>query len=335
MFGKFKAYILIACAIAFTWNSPVFANDSEAETSIGGLVLKQNDQISMDSEDLYISAKQVRVKYRYTNHSNRDVKALVAFPLPPQPDLREGYFDDGHYSDWQGLEFETKIDGKPVTLTKNERIEVDGKDVTARLSQLGLPLRWFEDFGWLEEFQKTDPEKLLAWKAEGLVSQYQAGWQWLPRWQSITEISREQVFPAGETVTVEHSYAPYIGGSAGGMLGIDTRKSYPDIMEHYEKRWCVDDYFIRGVERRQKRKVAQGKQPYYGETWIGYILSSGANWRGPIKDFRLVIDKGSTDNLVSFCMDGVKKIGPTQFEVRKTNFTPKQDLNILILQWYD
>jgi hypothetical protein len=33
-------------------------------------------------------------------------------------------------------------------------------------------------------------------------------------------------------------------------------------------------------------------------------------------------------------MDGVKKIGPTLFEVRKTNFEPKKDLEILIVKFF-
>ena len=72
---------------------------------------------------------------------------------------------------------------------------------------------------------------------------------------------------------------------------------------------------------------------FYSETWLGYVLSSGANWKGPIKDFRLVVDKGAPDKLISFCMSGVKKISPTQFEVKKKNFEPKNDLNILIVNW--
>jgi hypothetical protein len=31
-------------------------------------------------------------------------------------------------------------------------------------------------------------------------------------------------------------------------------------------------------------------------------------------------------------MEGVKKIGPTTYEVRKTDFLPQADLNILILK---
>ena len=47
--------------------------------------------------------------------------------------------------------------------------------------------------------------------------------------------------------------------------------------------------------------------------------------------FRLVVDKGSPDALVSFCGEGVRKIAPTQFEMRKDNFTPTRDLDVLIL----
>ncbi|WP_182419623.1 DUF4424 family protein [Bartonella sp. HY038] len=38
---------------------------------------------------------------------------------------------------------------------------------------------------------------------------------------------------------------------------------------------------------------------------------------GVIEDFRLIIDKGKPDALVTFCGDGVQKISPTQFEMRK------------------
>jgi hypothetical protein len=45
-----------------------------------------------------------------------------------------------------------------------------------------------------------------------------------------------------------------------------------------------------------------------------------------------VVDKGRADHLISFCGDGVKKIGPTQFEMRKTNFTPDGNFAVLILK---
>ena len=63
-----------------------------------------------------------------------------------------------------------------------------------------------------------------------------------------------------------------------------------------------------------------------------YVLTTGANWARPIGSFRLVVDKGKPANLVSFCADGVKKIGPTQYEVRHTNWRPTRDLHVLIIE---
>ena len=45
-----------------------------------------------------------------------------------------------------------------------------------------------------------------------------------------------------------------------------------------------------------------------------------------------MVDKGDADNLVSFCGEDVKKIGDTQFEVKKTDFVPDGNLAILILK---
>jgi hypothetical protein len=49
----------------------------------------------------------------------------------------------------------------------------------------------------------------------------------------------------------------------------------------------------------------------------------------------LVVDKGEPDNLVSFCGEGVTKIGPTTFEMVKTDFWPDRDLDILILDRHE
>ena len=69
----------------------------------------------------------------------------------------------------------------------------------------------------------------------------------------------------------------------------------------------------------------------YWESRIGYILTTGANWSGPIGDFHLTIDKGAPENLVSFCGEGVVKTGPTRFEIRAKDFVPERDLAILFL----
>ena len=330
-----KFLTAILALVLMNISSASHANDSEAETSLGGLVLKQSEHISMDSEDLYISAKQVRVKYRFTNTSDKDVTTLISFPLPTLPDDDEEVYYFIGAPDFDTLNFKTMVDGKPAPLTMVNRAMIGDRDVTARVKALGWPVNWLGNHGYEWPFDKMTAEQRQPFIDEGLIRKVvYDGPAWFPAWKIARHVTRKQTFPAGKTVSVEHSYEPLIGGSAGGPLNKSIRESEPEYLKSYQDRYCVDDHFVRGFDRRSAA-TGRNDQQFYTETWIGYILSSGANWKGPIKDFRLVVDKGSTDNLVSFCMDGVKKIGPTQFEVRKTNYEPNQDLNILIVKWWD
>lgn len=312
------------------WAFPVHANDSEAAINLGGIELVQNRDVSMDSEDLYISKDEVRVRYRYTNHSAKDLELTISFPLPPVKADDEAIYGDQAVPDFTKLEFHTAVDGKPVKFQLMKRAELKGRDVTQRLSQLGWPVEWITGSGDQPRFvgKLTAAEK-AARVAEGLLRKTENGVHF-PTWDVVTHVTRKQVFPAGKTVEVTHRYAPMIGGSVAGSLYPELRKEYPGNIKQY----CIDNAFLATFDR----KVAvQRKNPdapmAYSETWIGYVLSSGRNWRGPIKDFRLVIDKGKPENMVSFCMNGVKKISPTQFEVRRKNFEPKGDLEVLIVEW--
>jgi hypothetical protein len=70
-------------ALAMSAAVPAAANDSTATLSVGGLQLEKTDKIAMLSEDLYLSAKEVRVRYVYrnlTNALNDDFKGLGLTP---------------------------------------------------------------------------------------------------------------------------------------------------------------------------------------------------------------------------------------------------------------
>jgi hypothetical protein len=95
--------------------------------------------------------------------------------------------------------------------------------------------------------------------------------------------------------------------------------------------YCVDRAFVAAVDRMVARSTPE--QPaLLRETWIRYILTTGANWRSPIGEFRLVVDKGRPENIVSFCGTGVRRIGPTRFEMRRRNWRPDRDLAVLIVE---
>jgi uncharacterized protein DUF4424 len=63
---------------------------------------------------------------------------------------------------------------------------------------------------------------------------------------------------------------------------------------------------------------------------IAYDLAAGAP-SGPIKDFHLVVDKGKPDRVVSFCLDNLKRISSTAFEMRAADFAPNGTLKILLV----
>lgn len=332
------ALALLAASLTALLATPALANDSEAEWAIGGLTLKTNAAISMVKEELYISASEVRVDYVYTNHSPEDREVMIAFPLPRVP-AADGFYDIWSMPNWDELEFTTTVDGVPVEYEVADRAMVGDRDVTDAVAAEGFRLFWFRDEGFTERLQGlpvADRDRLLA---AGLLkadddAELTGEISWVyPAWQVERSLVRTQLFPAKSAVSVSHVYRPWTGGSVGGMLYPAVRSEYPDSMQEYRDKWCVDDSFLAGVDK----KLGAGTEEdpvYYGETWLGYVLSSGANWASSIKDFRLVVDKGDPDNLVSFCMDGVTKISPTRFEVRKTDFEPTQDLDILILEFY-
>lgn len=331
-----RALALAAPALLFALlAAPTLANDSEAEWALGGLVLKTNAAISMDREELFISAEEVRVDYVYTNHSPEDREVLIAFPLPAQPDPG-AYVDWYAHPDWDQLDFTTTVNGEKVEYDVADRAMIGTRDVTELVAAEGLPLHWFREYEFMEGLDaRPDAEKERLVEL-GLFKRVPEADRFTvePAWQVQRSIVRRQVFPAGATVNVSHRYTPLIGGSVGGLLYPQMRKDYPEGVQEYADKWCTDANFIAGIDRRLANPP-KGKVTYYAETWIGYVLKSGANWAGPIKDFRLVVDKGEPGNLVSFCMDGVKKVSPTQFEVRKRDFEPERDLDILLVTFFE
>lgn len=320
MFGQFAAVSALLCIAALA--SPARANDTEAETALGGLTLKHSDSITMESEDLYISRDVVRVKYRFANTSDAPVETLVAFPLPDiPPDSEE---NKSYWTNPSELKFRTTIDGKPISYDVVQRAIFKGKDVSARLEALKIPVNYrdrnFETA--LKKAPKAERDKLVA---DGLLRDAGSGGEhyYATQWSVGASVTRKQTFPAKTTVSVEHEYAPLAGGSVGGGLSKSQRDT--DWFREEQRKYCIEKEWLASFDK--KRTDA------YGEIWLGYVLKTGANWKGPIGDFRLVVDKGKADSLVSFCAEGVKKISPTQFEVRHANFTPDKDLEILIVDW--
>lgn len=326
--------IVLAAVAALLLAAPAAANDSTAELAAGGLVLTRTDAIVMKSEELYISADAVRVRYVFLNTSGKDVTTRVAFPMP---DIGgpEFFFHNTHIPGGEDpanlLAFETRVDGKAVKMAVEQKARVGEVDYTAWLTARDVPLALHVD-GMIGRLDALSPADQAEAERLGLAvtDEYDAGKGWEkhfnPAWILKTTFHWEQTFPAGREIVVEHSYRPATGGSVGTIVGSPFMAT-PEWAETRD-RYCIDSAFLAGVKKAQ----GAAEYPPFTEQRIAYVLKTGGNWAGPIGDFRMVIDKGDPANLVSFCASGVKKIGPTTFEVRKTNWTPDRDLSILILK---
>ena len=92
----------------------------------------RNDAIEILSEDLYVSAKEVRVAYRFRNMTDAPVTYLVAFPLPVidaiVPEAMNIMLPDAASENFVG--FTVTVDGKPVTPMVEARVTALGIDQT-------------------------------------------------------------------------------------------------------------------------------------------------------------------------------------------------------------
>ena len=325
-------YILAALLLISV--SPALANDSTAELAAGGLVLVKNDNIEMRSEDLFVSAKEIRVRYRFFNRSDKDVTVRVAFPIPDisveEPDANIAVPTEDPVNIFG---FRTSVNGKPVKMEVEQRVFAGGAEQTKFLRELGIPLA-----PYLAATDKAlarlpaDKQAEVVKRKLGEIEEFDQGKgmqkHLMPRWTLRTNYHWQQAFPAQKEVLIEHSYKPSVGQTAGSNVN---PADPSDTLREYTKKYCIDRDFLASVERIKKQTKTEYGGPFTEER-IEYILTSGANWSGPIGDFRLVIDKGEADSLISFCGDGVKKTAPTQFELRKRNFTPDSNLAVLILK---
>lgn len=329
--ASFRRTLLAAglgAMLAAPAGAPACANDSQAAIGIGGLTLIRSEAIRLDREDLFISREQVRVNYVFTNTSDRDIETLVAFPLPDivlSPATAAPDFT-------KDLDFRTTVEGQAVPLQLVQRASFKGQDITARLQGLNLPLAAQGDAFSAAVNRLPAAARAALEREEMLLGTAPVAGQpqlWDALWTVHTTITRRQTFPAARSIRVEHSYRPVAGGAIGGGLAAEQRRT-PEFKAQ-RQRQCIDDDFLSALDRRL---AAGGKSIDHGEVWLQYILRSGANWAGPIGDFRLVVDKGNPRSLVSFCANGVKRLDDRRFEVRYQNFVPDRDLDILIIDFH-
>ncbi|WP_201596966.1 DUF4424 family protein [Psychrobacter vallis] len=297
------------------------ANDSAEYIGTGGVTYLKNKNISMHSEDLYISKDKIRVNYEFKNLSNKDITETILFPMPAVPS-----FIDSDYADINATydNFQVWVNGKPINPDLHVRtfmhpiVVKDGDKIYSETSVDNTEI--FKACGineaemmtpWTYKFDTNDiNQRLLNCNNKKLDQFIDDREDPYISWDSQIIYSWEQTFKANTVTKIKHTYTPLVGGS----VHLD-EEQYADF--------CVDRSTQRGFNKN-------GGRPYQA---LSYILTTGANWAKPISNFKLTVERDPNE-LVSFCWKGkgkVKKIGPTTFEIKESNFVPTHDFDVAFI----
>lgn len=331
--------------------TPALANDGFGGLSATGLTFGQTEAVAMEEEQLFIGIDTVAVDYTFRNITGQDVTGEVIFPLPPIA-VWSGYEammnlpEDLTQEDLVG--FTATVDGKPVQVTI-DRIAVleegydeenppakqydnPGRDVTADLERLGIPLTldYMAVRDVLLSFPKAERNEVAAL---GLAEYYDGDaandippdvWG---AWSIVTRYHWTQTFPAGKVVKISHSYTNRPPG--GLFYWSDPPEDYQTTLKDM---YCIDAGTSKALVKALKNPEGDEFGNYGTAYNISYVLRTANSWAGPIGTFTLTLDKGAPENVISLCAEGVKKTGPTTFVVEKSNYSPDRDLEVLIVQ---
>lgn len=308
------------CAAIAMATGTARANDSTAVLEAGGLRLVRDAPVEMLSETLLISPDLIEVEYLFRAAESLGTSTLVAFPLPEYdlawlgPSILGGAGE----SVATRQAFRLWIDGRERMPRLEVRALRNGIDLTDLLLRHGISpgaLDYDHVTSTLQSLPDSAREELVA---ANLVDGYSYG-EPHPLWTVRAAYYWHQDFPVGREVSVRHSYIPIAGAfflSDSQLRDVDTAG------------FCMSDAEKRGAQRR----LQESPNGAVVANEVRYVLSTGANWAGPIGTFRLILDKGAPGNMVSGCFDGLSKIGPTRFEATIRDFTPQQDLRFLFLR---
>lgn len=346
MLGRFLGLVLSTFALT----GMALANDGFGGISATGLTFAQTDAVAMVEEDLFIGIERISVDYLFRNLTDKDVTGEVIFPMPPIS-LGQMMMSDWNLPDDLGrenlLDFSVQVAGKstPVRIdriavvepmweegrTLAQQYDTPGQDVTALLEGMGLPLTLDTDavMAALADLPSADRQALADVGAVEIFGEGTGPDEILPNWSIVLRYHWTQTFPAGKDLRISHSYENRPWGGIFIWRDPPTDEWLVDL----QSRYCIDKGTSAAIMKRLKSSASGGEDYVTGMSYnIAYVLRTANSWAGPISKFRLTLDKGATNNVISLCAEGVKKTGPTTFVVEKTNFAPEADIEVLVVQ---
>lgn len=312
-------FAIRAAAVLLALSMPAFAQDEGRGigTAIAGPAFHLPAGVSVERQDVHISTYSVRLTYVFKSAAQQTVHfsfAMPEMPVDASEDLAALDTDSeaaGLAADTQPanyLSLSVSVDGQPLTPGGHGRALLDGKDVTRQLLDAGVPLLSGFDTGnpiW----RQLPAEKQAELRASGLMSDDTALWTYQ------ADFAWDATLEPGET-RVEVGYAPL--AHYWSDINLD---SFPEMATDGSatKAYCID--------AGARRAFLSGK-PYYDLYTVTH-LAPPDGWRGPVRHYRLEVEKQHPTDMVAFCPPEAKKISPTRFEWTATDYTPGDRTGVL------
>ena len=312
--------VLLALAAA-----PVRADDSSAALDAGGVVLTRSADIRMVDERLMISPKAVKIRFEFVNDTDRPIDEIVAFPMP-DIDARQFWFSPLGTTTEDPVNFmgfRVAANGAPVPVEVEQRAFIKARDVTAAVRSAGLPINPINQAGFKAADALTAVQRKTLADAKAVDTSDPK--ETIPLWTVRTRFYWRQHFPAHNSVVLEQSYQPVTG-----------QRFFAAVADEKDavREFCVDSGAQGQLSRMTSAALAADRQGggYLDAFTTDYVLKSGANWKGPIGHFHMVLDKLKPGNVLSLCWKGaLTRIGPTTFEFDAKEFMPTQDIRLLVV----
>ncbi len=294
----FMKKLIYFCLLNLLVINLAYANDSAGTTAAGGILFTKTPFIAMQREDLTIDPKNIHVSYLFKNNGKANVITRVFFPLPPfKMSGANAVWDSevGATTDAPFINFSVTADGKPVKYETITRALIDHEDVTEKLQQAGIPLNPDLVAGRFPLMQAQEAQRkqwLAAAQKLGLLDDTGK-----PRWRKQITFSWLQAFPVNQVTKIEHQYRPAAGSF---YMPAEPNKNKTETLQMNAERmqsiFNLDFNSLVNADRFNKWLAAQidkdsNNSGIYAFFYnVDYILTTGANWDGPIKDFNLTIN---------------------------------------------
>lgn len=305
---------LLTSFIAFT-TQEAFGNDSEYAGYAGQLNFIKNENIQMKKEVLQISPDKLVVDYVFFNSTSKPISAKIAFPMA-ECDRSDEDWSNGCYPP---TDISLQVNSQKLQIAKQRKIWLVKKSKDQK-SETKIPLnlsiewekqaidnrcncqfyhdnpyerKWHE---WNNDERCGDCLKICEQVDKSSGSSNCTDW-WALRYQEI--YIWDYVFPPKQDVHVRHEF---------------------------QIRWGGANYFNPEDMSHVKLPVAQLKKAGLKEEtcssfFFEYVLTTGANWQGNIKDFELKLNFPKGDRIFFDY--------PPQKQMK--NFNPLRNLNLLRL----